>query len=103
MIRFDLEIGGKVAMPATVIFCLTILVCLLGVFIIGVCHYNYIISFRNRIPYNISYLPECFFPECINEKAAQAMLEKEKTDMRDGHEFLDDDDNNWHKNSWSGS
>ena len=103
MIRFDLEIGGKVAMPATSIFCLTIIVCLLGVFIICVCYYNYIVSFRNRIPYKFSYLPEVFFPECINEKAAQAMLEKEKTGMGDGHEFLDGDDHGQHVASWSGS
>ena len=79
-------------MPATSIFILTILVSLLGVFLIVVCQYNYIVSFRNRIPYPTCYLPEVFFPEIINEKAALAKSEREKSDMRE--ELIDDDGHN---------
>ena len=77
-------------MPTSAVFCLTILVCLIAVFIIVVCQYNYVVSFRSRVPYK-TFLPECFFPKCINEKSALAMLEKQRSNLRDGHEFLDDD------------
>lgn len=94
VMRFNLEIGSKVAMPATSIFILTIIMCLVGVFLIMVCQYNYVVSFRNKIPYSTCHLPEVFFPECINEKTALAMFEKEKSIFRDGQEFLDDDAHN---------
>ena len=68
--RFNLDIGEKIAMPVASIFILTIIICVVGVFLIVVCQYNYFVSFRNRIPYNTCYLPEVFFPQCINEKAA---------------------------------
>ena len=65
-------------MPTSAIFCLTILVCLVAVFIVVVCQYNYIVSYRNRVPYNVKLLPEIYFPKCISEKSALAMLEKER-------------------------
>ena len=63
-------------MPTYAIFILTILVSLIAVFIVIVCQYNYIVSFRSRVPYKTTFLPEVFFPKCINEKSALAMLEK---------------------------
>ena len=76
MKRFDLELKGKQAMPVISIFILTVLLCLVGVFLLCVCQYNYVVSFRNRTPYRNRLLPEVFFPIMINEKTAQEQFEK---------------------------
>ena len=51
----------------------------------------------------MSLLPEIYFPKCINEKSALAMLEKERLAQRDGQELLDEDVKNQHITSWSNS
>ena len=73
------------AVPALMIFVLTILSGLLALFVVIVLHYNCMLSLRGRVPYHLPCILCCktspcelFFPFYVDEESIrELMLEKE--------------------------
>lgn len=59
--RYNLKIDAASALPAYLIFVLTIVSGLLALFVIAALHYNFYLLMRKRPPYQ-TCLPEIFFP-----------------------------------------
>ena len=80
-VRYDLAVGENEAVPALIVFVLTILSGLLALFVIFVLHYNCMINVKGRAPYRLPWICSCtrspcelYFPVCVDEDSIRELL-----------------------------